>query len=82
MDSTGRYVTASLKNALYIPSYPQDIFSVQAATEKGASVVFHPMSAELISKDGTKFDIEKHGKLYYLNIGQYNDNSDSILLVI
>ena len=78
MDSTGRYVTASLNNALYIPSYPQDIFSVQAATEKGASVVLHPMSAELISKDGTKFDIEKHGKLYYLIIGQYNDNSDSI----
>ena len=79
-DSTGRCVNASLKNALYIPSYPQDIFSVQAATEKGASVIFHPQSAELISKDGTKFNIEKHGKLYYLHVGPYSDieNSDSV----
>ncbi|CAB4035581.1 Retrovirus-related Pol poly from transposon TNT 1-94, partial [Paramuricea clavata] len=57
-----------------------DIFSVQAATEKGASVIFHPQSAELISKDGTKLNIEKHGKLYYLHVGPYSDieNSDSV----
>ncbi|XP_046841039.1 uncharacterized protein LOC124435135 [Xenia sp. Carnegie-2017] len=66
IDSTGKCTAVSLKKALYIPSYPQDIFSVQAATEKGASVEFHPQSAELKSTDGTKFNIEKHGKLYYL----------------
>ncbi|CAB4006338.1 Hypothetical predicted protein [Paramuricea clavata] len=79
-NSTGRCVNASLKNALYIPSYPQDIFSVQAATQKGASVIFHPQSAELISKDGKKFNIEKHGKLYYLHVGPYSDieNTDSV----
>jgi hypothetical protein len=48
-----------LENALYIPSYQQDISSVQAATEKGATVKFCP--------DGTVFDICKNGKLYYLN---------------
>ena len=58
MDSTGRSVSVSLKNALFIPKYPRDMFSVQAATESGASVVFHPDSAELISKGGTKFNIK------------------------
>jgi len=56
--SDGKCVNAELENALYIPSYPQDIFSVQAATEKGSTVVFRPESAELITPDGTKFDIE------------------------
>ena len=80
MDSTGRSVTVSLKNALYIPSYPQDIFSVQAATERRASIVFHPEAAELFSKGGTKFSIKKYGKLYYLHVGLYSDaeNVDSL----
>ena len=30
-----------LQNALYAPSYKQNILSVQAATEKGAIIVFH-----------------------------------------
>jgi len=64
--SEGKSVDAVLENALYVPSYPQDIFSVQAATEKGATVVFRPYSSELIASDGTKFDIEKRGRLYYL----------------
>jgi hypothetical protein len=64
--STGKAVTAELENTLYVPSYPQNIFSVQAATEKGSTVVFRPDSAELITADGTKFDIEKRGRLYYL----------------
>lgn len=64
--SEGKPITAELKNALYVPSYPQNIFSVQAATEKGSTVVFSPHSAELITNDGTKFNIEKHGNLYYL----------------
>lgn len=64
--SNGKHVNAELQNALYVPSYPQDIFSVQAATEKGSTVVFRPDSAELTTPDGTKFDIEKRGRLYYL----------------
>ena len=42
MDTTGNRVNVTLKNALYIPTYPQNIFSVQAATERGASVSFNP----------------------------------------
>ena len=56
-----------LKNALYIPSYKQNIFSVEAATERGASVSFTPNYAKLEASDGTEFDIDKQGKFYYLN---------------
>ena len=48
---------------------------MQAATERGASVTFLPDSAELVYKDGTKFNIEKHDRLYYLN--KYDDKVDS-----
>src|SRR6218665_4148024 len=63
----GRSREVNLENALYIPSYQQDVFSVQAATEKGATVNFSPHSAELVAPNGTIFDIRKSGKLYYLN---------------
>ena len=72
-DTTGELVNATLKNASYILSYPQNIFSVQAATERGDSVSFNPGSAELVYKDGTKFNIEKHGRLYYLSTFNKND---------
>ena len=79
MDTTGKRVKATLKNALYILTYPQNIFSVQAATERGASVSFDPDSAELVYKDGTKFNIEKHGRLYYLSTFNKNDSDfDSV----
>ena len=57
---------ATLENTLYIPSYPQEIFSVYAANKQGATVNFGPHSTELITKEGTKFNIEK-GKLYFLD---------------
>jgi len=63
----GKPKEVRLENALYIPSYHQNIFSVQAATEKGATVNFSPTSAELVAPDRTVFDIQKSGKLYYLN---------------
>lgn len=56
-----------LEEALYIPSYKQNIFSVQAAIERGGTVNLASNSAELIAPDGTKFAIEKKAKLYYLN---------------
>lgn len=77
VDVNGRRITASLKDALYIPSYPQNIFSLQAATKRGATVTFQPDHAEIIYKTGVRFDIEKHGRLYYLNT-YGNSNSDSV----
>ena len=67
IDSNGNKRDGILENALYVPSFKQNIFSVQAATEKGASVEFGKEFAKLINDDGTVFDIEKHGNLYFLN---------------
>ena len=58
---------ALLKNALYVPSYKQDIFSVHAAVSKGATVNFSPDNAKLVTPDGTEFKIKQAGNLYYLN---------------
>ena len=57
---------AVLKDALFIPTYPEDIFSVRAATSNGAKVKFSQDRNELVYKDGTAF-IEEHERLYYLN---------------
>ena len=62
----GQLVDITLTNALFIPSYPQDIFSVQAATDCGARVNFRPQSAELIHSSDPKFKIEIHSRLYFL----------------
>ena len=66
-DINGNSHNVLLCNALCIPSYKQNIFSVQAATQKGASVIFDSSIARLKTPDGTIFDIQKLGNLYYLN---------------
>ena len=65
-DSRGNEERALLQNALFVPSFKQNIFSVQAATEHGAEINFKKSSAELVSSDGTRFNIKKKGRLYYL----------------
>ncbi|XDV16957.1 hypothetical protein PO909_016438 [Leuciscus waleckii] len=67
VDSTGRRFKTTLRNALYIPTYPQDIFSVKAATSNGATVIFREGKNVLLHKDGTEFPIHVHNKLYYLH---------------
>jgi len=64
--SDGQTAKVYLENTLFIPTYPQNIFSVQAATKKGASIKFNEHAAELITADGTKFEIEQHRRLYCL----------------
>ena len=63
--ANGNIVQATIGNALFIPTYPQCIFSVQVATKRGATVNFHSDTAELITKGGTTFPIQQHGRLYY-----------------
>ncbi len=75
IDSAGHQVKTTLRNALYIPSYPQNIFSVKAATTNGASINFQQGQDELIHKDGTKFCIHEYNRLYYLNT--VKEDSDS-----
>ena len=46
-DSNGKINNVTLKKTLCIPTYNQNKFSVQAATENGSSVTFTPTSSEL-----------------------------------
>ena len=66
-DVNGAAHNVTLENALYIPSFNQDIFSVQSAVERGARVNFTSEMSKLVTVDGTSFEFEKQGKLYYLN---------------
>ena len=61
LDSNGNLQITTLENVLFVPSFKQEIFSVQAATDKGASVNFNSNHSELVSENGTKFNIERSG---------------------
>ena len=65
-DINGHICKCILKNALYIPTFKQNIFSVQAATKSGAHMNFGREKAELLLPDGTIFNIIKKERLYYL----------------
>ena len=60
-DNNGVKHDIVLENALYIPSYKQNILSVQVAVRKGANVNFVPNNTQLT------FDISQSCRLYYLN---------------
>ena len=55
-----------LHGVLFIPTYPQWIFSVRAATEREAIVVFKNDSAMIIAPNGQRFPVCMRDKLYYL----------------
>ena len=67
VDSTGKSHLISLKNALCIPSYRQNIISVNRITENGLKVVFTNAQNYIITPSGTTFPITKQGRLYYIN---------------
>uniref|UniRef100_A0A1A8B2B7 Retrovirus-related Pol poly from transposon TNT 1-94 n=1 Tax=Nothobranchius furzeri TaxID=105023 RepID=A0A1A8B2B7_NOTFU len=74
IDSRGQQCQVTLKEALYIPSFPQNIFSVRAATENGATIVFKTGRNRLKHKDGTEFNIYEHNRLYYIEtVTEYTD---------
>ena len=54
----------TVKDALYVPTYEQNIFSVQSAAQKGATVTFTPKCANMKAPNGTVFDVEKQGRLF------------------
>ena len=60
----------TLKKALWISLYKQDIFSVHAATENGASVNFSQVKSLLKAADETIFDVGRTGKLYFFEYGK------------
>ena len=78
-DTNGNMQNVILSEALYIPTYKTDIFSVRAATQKGVSVEFTPDYSRIITKDGTTFDLVDKEKLYFLNkTVDFNQSIDSI----
>lgn len=64
LDSAGVCRNIILRQALYIPAYPQDIFSVKAATSSGATVLFKEKGSMLKHRDGTTFHIQECNRLY------------------
>lgn len=60
-----------MNNALYVPSYNQDIFSVNVAVEEGSrrrrSISLDKHAKQFRSSDGAIFNIKQVGRLYYLN---------------
>lgn len=67
VDKRGVVYNTELHDALYVPSFKQNIFSVQCATNKGSTVEFKSNGAELKCKNGVVFEIQKCGQLYFLN---------------
>lgn len=90
MDTNGRDCKVKQTNALYMPSYPQNIFSVRAATDKGATVAFEPGRAHMTAPDGTQFKIVQRERLYYFanavklchvnenNVNENNANENNV----
>ena len=66
VSSTGEQRDVTLE-ALYIPSYDQNLLSVPKINQKGVSVHFDPNSARILTPDGTYFKIETRDRLYYVN---------------
>ncbi|XP_037109280.1 uncharacterized protein LOC119123966 [Syngnathus acus] len=58
-DDAGRQQTAQLREALYMPSYPHNIFSVARATNGGATITFKKGDSHIVTKDGSRFDIHE-----------------------
>ena len=67
-DAHGQLCKAELQNALLVPGYPCDIFSVNAAMKTGGEITFSSTGAHKTTQDGNNFDIVKHGQLYYLPV--------------
>lgn len=55
LDSTGQLHRAQLLDALYMPSYPRDIFSVARATNGGATITFQRGKSHMVTKSGSGF---------------------------
>ena len=71
-DVKGILCEVVLKNALYIPDYHQNIFSVRRATKGGARFNFEDGDNKMNAGNGTVFKIEEKGNLYYLNSAKHS----------
>ena len=72
LDHAGRQHRVQLRDALYIPSYPHDIFSVARAINGGATITFKKEDNCMVTKDGSRFDIHESRNLFYLPTVEMN----------
>ena len=78
-DIKGNLHDIILNNALYIPSYDQNIFSVSAEIDKGGTVNLDKQASNYITEEGSVFEIKQKGQLYYLNsISSSSNNATSL----
>ena len=78
-DVRGNLHDVMLYNALYIPSYNQNIFSVSAEVGRGGSVNLGKQVSKYTTDEGYVFEIRQKGRLYYLNsVSASNNNASSI----
>lgn len=78
LDATGRQHRVQLRDALYMTSYPYDIFSVSRATNGGATITFKRGDSHMVTKDGSRFDIHENGNLYYFPAIEENVDKCSV----
>jgi len=65
-DTNGNAAAIILINALLAPKFPTSLFSVRAATDAGAKLVFSKGAAELTIQN-THFRLERRGQLFFLS---------------
>ena len=66
-DTRGVPCKVTLTNALYIPDYQQNIFSVSMAEDRGAAFTFEKGNDKMKTGDGNTFKIVRKENLYYIN---------------
>ena len=67
-DEVGNLKEITLSNALYIPTFKRNIFSVRSGGKNGAMTCLGGESGTLQSKGGTIFPIHTKDNLYFLNL--------------
>ena len=78
-DVNGNVQDVVLNNALYIPSYNQNIFSVPAAIDKGGSITLEKDAKSFRAPNGTMFSIKQQGRLFYLNNVSNQNNATTLM---
>ena len=79
-DEKGNVTPITVNNALYIPSYEINIFSVKKAAENGANCLFTSNGGELTSSTGVKFPITSRSNLYWFDT-IYSDPNERLNLL-
>lgn len=78
-DVRGNLHEVKLYNALYIPSYHQNIFSVSAEVGRGGSVNLGKQVSKYTTEEGNVFKIRQKGRLYYLNSVSSSSNNACLI---